>query len=246
MTCAIAVMAKAPQPGRCKTRLVPPLTHEQAAGMSRAFLRDLTENVFAAAADLPIVPFVAFAPAGMEAAFDGLLAQGTQLILADGTPPMPAGVEGFGRCLLQAVQSLLAGGYASVCVLNSDSPTLPTAILRDAAACLSAPGDRIVMAPADDGGYTLLGMKQAHAHLFRDIAWSTDRVAGQTRDRAREAGLDLVELPSWYDVDDANSLLRLEASLLTRGEAYPAPHTAAYLRALSRAADCHVTQRAAS
>jgi rSAM/selenodomain-associated transferase 1 len=232
LTCAIAVMAKAPQAGRCKTRLVPPLTHDQAASMSRAFLRDITENLFAAASQVPIAPHIAYAPAGHAALFDGIVAPGTRLILADGSIDVPAGVEGFGRSLLHAVQGLLSAGYGSACVLNSDSPTMPTAFLRRAAEILAAPGDTIVMGPAEDGGYTLLGMKAAHAHLFRDIAWSTDIVAEQTRSRAREAGLRLVELPPWYDVDDAMALLRLQADLFDGGNAYPAPYTAAQMRAI--------------
>jgi uncharacterized protein len=236
MVCAIAVMAKAPQPGHCKTRLVPPLTHDQAAAMSRAFLRDITENLFAAAEHVPIAPHVAYAPAGHAGLFDGVVAPGTRLVLADGNIPVPAGVEGFGRSLFHAVQGLLAAGYESACVLNSDSPTMPTAFLRRAADVLAGPGAQdnktIVMGPAEDGGYTLLGMKSAHAHLFRDIDWSTDIVAEQTRSRACEAGLRLVELPAWYDVDDAMALLRLRADLFEGGDAYPAPHTAAQMRAM--------------
>lgn len=238
MVCAIAVMAKAPQPGRCKTRLVPPLTAEQAASMSRAFLRDMTENLALAARTAPIQPYVAYAPAGHAASFDGLLAPGTKLILADGTPPMPDGVQGFGRCLLHAIGSLLAAGYESACVLNSDSPTLPTEFLRRAAFSLGAAESTIVMGAAEDGGYTLLGMQAAHAHLFRSIDWSTPRVADQTRVRAREARLKMVELPCWYDVDDAASLRRLQAELAEGGEAYPAPYTAAQMRVIGHGAPC--------
>ena len=235
MTCAIAVMAKAPRAGRCKTRLVPPLSPEEAAGLSRAFLRDITENLALAACHAPVSAYIAYAPAGDQHLFDGLLAPGTRLILADGAPDMPGGVTGFGKCLLHAIGSLLTAGHGAACVLNADSPTLPTAILSRAATLLSAPGDRVVMAPAEDGGYTLLGMKQPHAHLFADIAWSTDRVAGQTRARAHEAGLELVELPVWYDVDDHASLEHLRAGLRSGGEGYAAPHTARYLAALGSA-----------
>ena len=242
MSCAIAVMAKAPQAGRCKTRLVPPLTPEQAAGLSRVFLRDITENVFAAAAAHPIVPYVAFSPAGSEGLFDGILAAGTRLLLADGTGEMPPEVQGFGRALLHAVRSLFDAGFAAACVLNSDSPTMPTAMLRDAADILAAPGDRVVMGPAEDGGYTLLGVKAPHAHLFADIAWSTDQVANQTRARAREAGLEMVELPVWYDVDDLESLMRLRGDLTSSGAVYPARHTALFLRQL----DMDLPRRAAS
>jgi rSAM/selenodomain-associated transferase 1 len=234
MVCAIAVMAKAPRAGYCKTRLVPSVTPEQAASLSRAFLRDITDNLFAAAAAVPIQPYVAFAPAGLAHLFEGVLAPGTRLILADGSGDMPEGVTGFGRALLHAIRALLATGASAACVLNSDSPTLPTAYLQRAAEWLAAPGDRVVMGPAEDGGYTLLGMTAAHAALFADIAWSTDAVAAQTRARARAAGLAMVELPGWYDVDDAESLARLRAE--RRGMAYAAPFTRAALEAIERAA----------
>ncbi len=235
-TCAIAVMAKAPQAGRSKTRLVPPLSPEQAAGLSAAFLRDITENISAAGQSARIQGVVAYAPLGSEALFDGHLAAETGLLLADGSPEMPSKVQGFGRCLLHAVRSLLDEGYGSACVLNSDSPTLPTSILRHVAHILAAPGDRAVLGPADDGGYYLLGLKAAHAHLFEDIAWSTDSVAEQTALRAQELGLELVMLPRWYDVDEATSLYRLIDSfdnppLLHRSALMPfaAPATAAFL-----------------
>src|ERR1700735_3202134 len=121
--------------------------------------------------------------------FDGILAPGTRLVLADGAGEMVPGVDGFGRCLLQATERLFARGYSAVCLLNSDSPTLPTAQLSRAAAALAEAGDRVVLGPAEDGGYYLIGMKAAHAHLFRDIEWSTDRVADQTRARIQALGL---------------------------------------------------------
>ena len=84
-------------------------------------------------------------------------------------------------------------GFGAVCLLNSDSPTLPTALLVRAARALLAPGERVVLGPAEDGGYYLLGMKQPHAHLFADIAWSTDSVAAATRARAAALGLEVVD-----------------------------------------------------
>ena len=239
-TCAIAVMAKAPQAGRSKTRLVPPLSPAQAAGLSAAFLRDITENVLAAGRLARIEAYVAYAPLGLEALFDGHLAAGTGLMLADGSPEMSSRVQGFGRCLLHAIKSMLDEGYGSACVLNSDSPTLPTSILRQAAQILAAPGDRAVLGPADDGGYYLLGVKSAHAHLFEDIAWSTDQVAEQTSSRAQEIGLELVMLPKWYDVDDAASLFRLidgfdhpAATHHSAPEPFAAPTTAKFLEQLA-------------
>jgi hypothetical protein len=220
--CAMGVMAKAPQPGKAKTRLCPPLLPDQAAWLSAAFLRDITENIVAAARDAPIDGCIAYAPMGTEAWFDGHLADGTGFVLADGSPPMAENVQGFGQCLLHAVQAMLGSGYGAACVVNSDSPTLPTAVLVEAARVLLAPGERVVLGAADDGGYYLLGMKQAYDHLFADIVWSTDTVAAATRARAAELGLSVVELPMWYDVDDASALARLRAELSASADVAPA------------------------
>ncbi len=222
MSCAIAVMAKAPRPGHAKTRLVPPLTFEQAAAMSAAFLRDTTSNIVEAARSVPIAAYVAYAPAGLETMLEPNIAPGTGLVLADGSIDASASVRGFGRCLLHATRTLLAGGHRSACVLNSDGPTLPTAFLVRTAELLAADGDRAVLGPAEDGGYYLLGMKREHANLFADIAWSTADVAEQTRARAASLGLELAELPPWYDVDDAASLGRLLDELASPAEGFAA------------------------
>jgi rSAM/selenodomain-associated transferase 1 len=219
--CAIGVMAKAPQAGRSKTRLCPPLTPEQAATLSAAFLRDTTDNIAAAARLAPIAAYAAYAPLGSEALVVAHVAPGTSLLVADGGSPMPAGVQGFGRCLLHAIQGMLARGHATACVLSSDIPTLPTRLLAEAAEALLAPGDRAVLGAADDGGYYLLGLKAPHATMFADIAWSTASVAEATRDRARGLGLDVVELDPWHDVDDAQAL----GVLMTDTDGYAAPAT---------------------
>jgi rSAM/selenodomain-associated transferase 1 len=236
--CAIAVMAKAPRAGRVKTRLCPPLAPEEAMAMSAAFLRDITGNIGEAADAAAIDGWIAYAPAGTEPLFDGLLAEGTRLVLADGTNPAPPSVQGFGRCLLHAIESLFAMGYGAACVLNADSPTLPTARLREAAAALLRPGSRAVLGAADDGGYYLLGMQKPHPHLFADIAWSTDVVAAQTRVRAVELDLPLVELAPWYDVDDRAALHRLLDDLAAppgHEAPWPAPATGACVARLGLA-----------
>jgi uncharacterized protein len=208
-------MAKSPRAGYSKTRLCPPLRPEQAARLSAAFLRDTTETVRAAAASIPIVGYAAYAPSGTEEALTSHLAPSTLLIPADGSVPTPTGVEGFGRCLLHAVRSFFDRGHAATCVLSADTPTLPAAILVTAATLLLSGSERrAVIGACDDGGYYLLGMRQPHAGQFADIAWSTDAVAAQTRDRTATLGLDLVELPLWYDIDDATSLDRLVQELL--------------------------------
>jgi rSAM/selenodomain-associated transferase 1 len=228
---AIGVMAKAPRAGHVKTRLVPPLTPEEAMHMSGNFLRDITENLRQAALRAPIDPFIAYAPAGSEELFDGLLAEGTRLVLADGRGQMPDDVLGFGRCLLHATQAMFALGYGGVCLLNADSPTLPTDLLCEAADALLHPARRAVLGPADDGGYYLLGTRDIEPHLFADISWSTELVADQTRQRAAECQLDVVELAGWYDVDDSAALGQLLHPVAIRGlTPFAAPNTSAYAR----------------
>lgn len=207
--CAIAVMAKAPRPGHVKTRLQGLLTAEEAAQIGAAFLSDATANVQAAGRIAPIHGYVAYAPEGQEGHFDGLLAPGTRLTLADGAGGEAPGVEGFGRSLLHAMRTLLQAGYGAACVLSADSPTLPTAWLARAAERLLAPGRRAVLGPADDGGYWLLGLQTPESEMFAHMPWSTERVAAVTAERAGEVGLALERLGTWFDIDDRDGLHRL-------------------------------------
>jgi len=229
--CAIAVMAKAPRAGRVKTRLSPFLNPDEARDLGCCFLADVTANLALAARQAPIDPFVAFAPAGTEQAFSEIVPPGTGFVLADGIDPAPPGIAGFGRCLFQAADHLLGMGYGAVGLLNSDSPTLPTAVLVRAAAAAAERADRVVLGPSLDGGYYLIVVRKPEPRLFAGIEWSTDRVAAQTRLRAQEVGLDILELEPWYDVDDAASLQRLIAELDDGGTgSYPASATARWLR----------------
>jgi glycosyltransferase A (GT-A) superfamily protein (DUF2064 family) len=228
-SCAIGVMAKSPRAGYSKTRLCPPLAYERAAALSAAFLRDTTENLIAASLFAPIVGYAAYAPLGTEPALLPHVAPTTTCILADGLLSTPPGVKGFGRSLFHAIQGQFDRGHAAACVLSSDTPTLPTAFLITAAHTLLQ-GDerRVVLGACDDGGYYLLGMNAPNAGLFANITWSTESVADETRERAAQLGLDLVELPSWYDVDDAASLRHL----LAENNGYAAPFTRRAIEAL--------------
>ena len=232
--CAVAIMAKAPSAGRVKTRLSPPLSPQEARDLGCCFLADMTANLALAGREAPLDAYIAFAPGGTEAAFASIVAPGTAFVLADGSRAAPTGVEGLGACLVQAVCTLSERGYGGVVLLNSDSPTLPTALLVETVHRLLAAGDRVVLGPSCDGGYYLIGLRHPHAALFRAIDWSTERVAAQTRQRAHGQGLDVVELEPWYDVDDLRSLQRLidelgPAPASTPRLAYPAPVTRAFV-----------------
>lgn len=206
--CAVAVMAKASIAGKTKTRLVPPLTETEAAELNTAFLRDAADNILSAATFGNIRGWMAFSPAGAESFFRSHLPQGIGLI--ETVAPT------LGECLHYAASTLLRSGHGAVCLLNSDSPTLPVEYLVSAATALTAPGDRIVLGPSTDGGYYLIGMKRPHPGLFEGISWSTDQVLSQTLARARNLGLPVVTLAAWYDVDGAETLQTLIGEVLNR------------------------------
>ncbi len=237
-TCAIAVIAKAPRPGHVKTRLQSVLQPDEAAALGTAFLADTLANLVHANRAAPIDAFVAYAPAGQEARFDGLLPPGAELLLADGSGGDAPGVEGFGRVLLDTTRALFARGYRAVCVLGADSPTLPTERLVLAARTLLRGEADAVLGAADDGGYWLLGLTGPHPAPYAGITWSTARVADETRARIAAAGLRLRELGEWYDIDDPPALARLveEVGACAGHGAFGAPHTAAAIGRLGLAA----------
>jgi rSAM/selenodomain-associated transferase 1 len=226
--CGIAVMAKASAAGSTKTRLVPPLTFDEAAACNTAFLRDVADNILAAADHASIAGYMAFGPPQSRPFFQECMPH--QIGLIDAWYP------NFGNCLLTAIVQLLERGHDSAVVLNSDSPTLPTSLLVETAQVLARPGDRAVLGPADDGGYYLLGLKTAHRRLFQAIVWSTEHVARQTLERADELGLPVHILPTWYDVDDVRALRLLQAELLEQQSFAPElrPNQPRHTRALMR------------
>jgi rSAM/selenodomain-associated transferase 1 len=217
-------MAKAPLAGEVKTRLVPPLTAPEAAALNVCFLRDMAANIQSVSETEAASGIVVYTPAGAEAAFDDVLPAGFELLVQRGAS--------LGERLCNATDDLLKEGYSAVCLINSDSPTLPRSILIRAIELLATAGDRVVLGAAEDGGYYLIGLKHAHENLFDGIAWSTADVLAHTKERAAEIDLPVEMLPPWYDVDDAETLNRLCEELFftpSLNSAYPAPHTRAFL-----------------
>ena len=232
LCCAVAIMAKASVAGAVKTRLVPPLTHQEAAELNTCCLADIATNIAAAAERAPIHAFVAYHPLGSEGFFEDLLPNGFKLL----PPKEPT----LGRSLFHAARDLFSAGYSSVCLVNADSPTLPTELLVETTRLLHEPGDRVVLGPASDGGYYLIGLKRLHQRLFEEIDWSTERVYRQTIARAGEIGVPVTALAEWYDVDDEATLGRLASELLCAPNAagdynggYSAPRTVALLERLA-------------
>jgi rSAM/selenodomain-associated transferase 1 len=198
---AVAIVCKTPMAGQSKTRLSPPLRPEECAAISSCFIRDLSATIQDLADENGVAGCALYTPRGSEGALRSLLPAAFGLILQ--------GEGDLGARLLKGTRDLLDAGYAGAILVNSDSPTLPKAILRQAAEAVQG-GDDVVLSAALDGGYTLIGLSQAHDPLFTDIPWSTGEVYALTVARARTLELSVRDVPGWYDVDDAASFHMLE------------------------------------
>jgi uncharacterized protein len=223
--CAMGIMMKTPRNGFSKTRLCPPLSSEEAASISRCFLKDTSAAIEALSREDPfVVPVAIYTPVGSEAFLEELLRPGFKII---------AQREGdFGGRLLGATEDLFSVGFSAVCLIGSDSPTLPFHCLREVTAFLKQPRDQMVIGPCSDGGYYLLGLRHEHARLFEDVTWHTNQVCSQTVERSKEINLPAITLPVWYDVDDQLSLNRLLSELFPEraNEAAPQGSPARYTR----------------
>jgi rSAM/selenodomain-associated transferase 1 len=215
---AVAIMAKAPTAGAVKTRLTPPLTAAQAARLYRCFLLDKLGQVRALDA---VHPVVAYTPAEERATFEAL---------APDFRLLPQRGPDLGTRLVGVLTTLLDDGHVGAIAVDSDTPTLPTEFLQRGVARLMEPEVDVVVGPTDDGGYYLIGTRGPRPELFHDMPWSTSDVFAETLRRARAAGLRVVTLPVWFDVDTAADLARLEASLAALGPGGP-PHTARFFAA---------------
>ena len=199
--CGIAIMAKASRPGLTKTRLVPPLSFEEAALLNTAFLKDVAETLRFACKSSDIAGYVGYGPANSNAYFCRHLPPRIM--------PFECWTGDLTGDVVAAMSRLFENGHAAACVMNSDSPTLPPDILVQAARELETKSNRIVLGPSSDGGFYFLGARGLYPALFEGIAWSTDGVAAHVTAQAEKHGLQIYELPLWYDVDDANALQRL-------------------------------------
>lgn len=213
-TVAAAILCKTPMPGQSKTRLSPPLRPDECAAISACFIRDLASTIGDLATDGDVTGYAVYTPVGSEAVLRALLPDVFEL-----TPQCSGG---FGKRLLRGVTDLLDAGHDGAILINSDSPTLPRSILRAAVDAIRQ-GNNVVLSPAFDGGYTLVGLSKPHRRLFEDIPWSTDSVYRLTLERAREIGLPVHNVPGWYDVDDVSSLRMLETELSGGGLPFTAP-----------------------
>jgi glycosyltransferase A (GT-A) superfamily protein (DUF2064 family)/8-oxo-dGTP pyrophosphatase MutT (NUDIX family) len=196
MSRRVLVMAKAPRPGHVKTRLCPPLGLELAARLAMAFLTDVLAAVCAADGDAGLL-----APADDVAILRRLFPE-VEVVAQKGV-----GLPG----------ALRGGAETGAVLVSGDAPGYPASSIRRA--CESEAD--VVLGPASDGGYCLIGMRAYHAAAFHEISWSSPRVLHQTIAAARAAGLNVELLDPHRDVDTIADLLALDLA--------SAPATAAVL-----------------
>jgi len=219
---ALAIMAKAPLAGTVKTRLVPPLTLEQAAELYRALLLDQFEHLRQVGG---VERYVFYAPADAEKILSDLGG-------ADYAYRAQSGAD-LGARMKRVFADLWRLGHRNIVLIGSDLAALPLAILDDAFTRLSRKETQMVLGPSEDGGYYLMGMKQPVPELFDNMTWSHARVLAETTERLNALGLSYDLLPSWFDLDRVEDLRRLHA-LRDSAIARSSPRTLAYLERLSR------------
>lgn len=197
----VLIYARYPRPGSVKTRLIGALTPEQAAGVHCASLATVIELVASLdgfAITLVVTP-------------DDQVATAAHWAGEGFHDCRPQGDGDLGARLTRTTKRAFDEGAERVILLGADSPTLPPDHLHQAVALLTHAD--VVLGSSDDGGYCLLGLRRFIPELFQHIDWGGPEVAAQTRQRARDAGAVLRELPPWYDLDRREDLPRALADL---------------------------------
>lgn len=192
---ALAVMAKAPIPGSVKTRMVPPLTHEQAAELCRALLLDQLEHL-SALADVEL--FVAFAPAEAVTLIENIVPTGFQCFPQSGAD--------LGERMNTIFDDLWQRGHRNLVLIGSDLPAVPLNILNDAFHALESERRHVVLGPSRDGGYYLVGMNRPTPEIFNEMSWSHDRVFSQTIEKLANLRINFTVLPDWFDLDTVEDI----------------------------------------
>lgn len=219
----LILFAKAASVGLVKTRLVPPLTPEQALDLHRAFVDDQVRFVAACCRRGRAGVFCVddLGRARPEAALAGSL--GLEVALQ--------GDGDLGERMVRAFAGAFARGAGAAAILGADAPTVPAERIEELFERLEAGADAVIV-PALDGGYVAIGLRGRHPELFADVEWGTGTVALSTRVRAKVAGLRLEETRPWHDVDLPADLDRLAEEIAR--DPLRAPATARALARLPR------------
>jgi rSAM/selenodomain-associated transferase 1 len=214
----LGVFAKWPQPGEVKTRLAATTSPQWAASLAQACLLDTLDRL----ARVPKRRFVIFTPATAQSSFASVVAGRFEL--------RPQSSGDLGQRMKTFFADCLQDGTDRAVLVGTDSPNLPTDYVVTALADLERVD--VVLGPATDGGYYLIGCARRLPPIFDGIAWSTSRVLDETVTLLREAGMSLALLPPWYDVDTLSDCRMLRghlAALRAAGVDPEVPHVEAVL-----------------
>lgn len=199
---ALVVFAKEPVPGRVKTRLCPPLTHEEAAEVYTAFVEDTC--ALARRQAFRGDRLVLYAPEGGPILSRIAAEHGMETATQEG--------EDLGARMAAAISAELARGAKSVLLFGTDAPHVRPAHVRLLQECLGL-GQPVVIGPALDGGYWCIGAHGRVPDLFDGIPWSTRDVLAATLERAAANGIPVTLGSFAYDVDEFPQLRLLAAHL---------------------------------
>lgn len=192
----LVVVAKAPVPGEVKTRLLSHFTPKEAADLYRCFLEDrmLTVNKLTG-----VDPAIAYTPADARDMFIPFRRNGLGLFPQKG--------HDLGERLNNIFLEKLTGGYDAVCIIDSDTPDLPSEAIEESFRRLLSNQTDVVFGPCHDGGYYLVGMRKPHPDLFDGIPWSTETVLLETLKKAAEIAVKTDLLSGWNDLDTFEDLI---------------------------------------
>lgn len=185
----LVVLAKAPRPGRVKTRLCPPYTPDQAAMLAAAAIADTAAAVLATPAVRRVV------------ALDG----SPWLGLPGGLEFIPQRGDGLDERLAATFEDAWAQLPLPVLLIGMDTPQVTPGLLAAAGEALLATPQAAVLGPATDGGWWALGLQRPDAGVLLGVPMSTDHTAKAQRRRLVAAGLHTVELAVLTDVDTAET-----------------------------------------
>lgn len=220
----LGLFAKEPVPGRVKTRLASTLGDEHAAKLYWSFVLDLTER-FPATGDRR---WIGFTPVN----------ESSRTLMRDVTAASydlwPQPEAGLGDRITGFFAHTITSGATQTVLIGSDSPNLPRELVDQAFAALNHAD--VVLGPATDGGYYLIGTRRPLDGVLDGVRWSTALTLADTATRIAAAGLTLSLLPPWYDIDTMDDLITLSghyrAARITNPDA-PVSHTEAWLAAHS-------------
>ena len=219
----LVIFGKAPIPGQVKTRLCPPLTPDEAATLQGSLVLDVVERARASAKSAQYDCVFACSPSH-EHVFFKVLEDRQGLLLLDQVG------EDLGARMHRTFQELFDRGYQQVVIVGTDVPTLPGSTFG--AAFRSLKDHDLVLGPALDGGYYLIGLNQPAPNLFTEIPWSTDQVCALTRKKAEGLGLKTSLLPPYRDLDRLEDLQALIGEAKATPKAF-SPRTAGVLQTLA-------------